>query len=159
MNYKHILVSTPSCSVRLDVMNSDCFIHILEHPVMFKTFTWLRGVKLSLVKMGTSFVTLGSRFAGVRLLPFAVRYVTSTSCCPCIVGISQQYCYFVCRSLTGYLKLRGFWGQWPSCLQWKFLEWTSIVTFKWAAPIVLHTVITVSYYNTTHDSVTPPLAN
>lgn len=70
MNYKHVLVRTPLYGVRLDVMSSDCFVHISEHPLVFKEFTWMTGVKLSSVKMGTSFVTLGSRFAGVGQLLF-----------------------------------------------------------------------------------------
>ena len=48
----------------------------------------------------------------------------SASCCPCVVGISQQDCYIACWLLTRYSKLKNFWG---NDLHWSFLEWTSVV--------------------------------
>jgi len=54
------------------------------------------------------FIVLGSSTACVRLLPFALCYVMSASWCSCILGISQRGCYFSCRLLIGYPKLKHF---------------------------------------------------
>jgi hypothetical protein len=53
------------------------------------------------------FVTLHSRFTGFRLLPLnpMVNYEYFTGC-PCILGNSQWDYHFVCKLLTGYLKLK-----------------------------------------------------
>ena len=56
------------------------------------------------------FIVLGSRLDFVRLLPFALPYIMSTSWCSCILRISQTGYYFLCRLLIGYLKYKNFWS-------------------------------------------------
>jgi hypothetical protein len=73
-----------------------------------------------LVSMETSFVALGSSFAGVRRLPFRPALHHEYCTLPCSLGIIQLGYHFLCRLLTGYRL---------SAAQWRFLEWTSIVSF------------------------------
>jgi len=61
------------------------------------------GVELSLVSIEYSFVTLGSRFDGVKRMPYHLMlHYDYLVLCPCISGISDLHYYFV--SFVGGLQ-------------------------------------------------------
>jgi len=61
--------------------------------------------------VGTSFVSLGSRFAGVRrLLLDAIVHCEYSMLCLCITGISHLDYHFLCRLFTGHTNLKDFWS-------------------------------------------------
>jgi hypothetical protein len=61
--------------------------------------------------MEPSFVHLGSKFTCISRLPLhpAVNYEYFILY-PCLLGVSQLGCYFLCRSFMGFSKLRDFWS-------------------------------------------------
>ena len=59
-----ILVGTSHCGVHLNGTNSEGFLDLSQRPISIK-----ETLALIFVRMETSFVTLSSKFTGVRLLP------------------------------------------------------------------------------------------
>jgi len=86
-----------------------------------------------LVSIKTSFITLGSRFAGVRQLPLHCVLHYEYFLLPCFIGINQLDCYFFYRLLTGYLKLKDFWRKDLPPLSEGFLNGPLLCVLWWTA--------------------------
>jgi len=88
-----------------------------EQPCLHSSLTWMTVSNSILVSTKISFIyllfILDSRFACVLLLPFTPCCIMSTSCCPCISGISYTDYSFLCQLLTGFPTYR-FLEQRPS---------------------------------------------
>ena len=66
MNHMQILVRTTHCGVHLNITEADCYLHTPERPIEVVIYL-NESVEFLLVSMEYSLVTLGSRFAVVRL--------------------------------------------------------------------------------------------
>jgi len=67
-------------------------------------------VEFLLVSMENCFVTFDSRFAGVRLLPLHSMANFEYFLLPTHFRNQSTILHFLCRLLTGYLKLKAFCG-------------------------------------------------
>jgi len=69
------------------------------------------GIKLSMVSTESSFVTFGSRFAGVKRSPLhPMAHYESITLCPCILEIGQLAYYFLGWLLRGYASFKDVWS-------------------------------------------------
>ena len=99
---------TAHYNIQLDVTNSDRFLNLSERPIPAKVL--LERERRSLVgQNGNFFCHLG----------FSVWWRQATALSSSVtlrvlnvahVWISQQDCYFLCRLLTGYSKIKDFWS-------------------------------------------------
>jgi hypothetical protein len=93
------------------------------------------GVEILMLSIESSFVTLGSRFAGVRRLSLhpMVKY-GYLILCPRILGISQLDYHFLRLLLIGYSNLKDFWSNALPSVSGVFLNgpplWVSWTTAK-----------------------------
>ena len=81
MNYVHIRVRTTHCDIHLNVKNSNASFIYGNVPSRLNKIHE-RGVEILMPSRESSFVTLGSSFAGVRRLPLhpVVNYVYLMLC-------------------------------------------------------------------------------
>jgi hypothetical protein len=109
MNYMQILVRITHCDVHL-TYELRLFSSYIEHPFMVKVCTWLRASNSFLLV----WKLLLSPWVQCLLVwgdcPCTLCYIISIACCLGILGISHLDNYFLCQSLTGYLKLQDFWS-------------------------------------------------
>jgi len=91
------------------------------------------GIELSVVST-ESFVTLGSRFAGVKPSPLhPMAHYESFMLCPFILEISQPAYYFLCWLLTGYTSFKGVWHNDLLSLSEVFLKEPRLWVLWWMA--------------------------
>jgi len=156
-NYIQIIIRTSHYGIHMNLRNSNCFLHTLEHLFAVKEFTWMRESKSdwSVLKL-----LLSPRVHGLLLsgdVPYTFYYIMFTSCFPLILGRSQPDNYFLCRLLTWYSEVKDFCSNDLSPLNEDFFEWTSLWVSWLSAKTrvcVLHWVVILMYTDGFQQPVT-----
>ena len=91
-----------------------------------RTFLWgqlTTVLELHFPSVGTTFVSLGSKFAGVRrLLLHPMVHCEYSMLCLCVTGISHLDYHVLCRLFTRHTNLNDFWNSDLSSFSEDFLN-------------------------------------